>query len=663
MPPNVNVTIMTGSKRQREDELEDGDSSDHEPHQKKTRVQALTWTYSRGPMAFEAARDKHYHEIWYCKHCDLYKTTNLKRAREHLQAKHGIYVKEGQSGNLRQQKDAIINKQAQRQEGRDIEQEKHLANAINEVAFQEAMARLIAVCDLPHSLTECGEFHAVLLSLNYMAKAVLTQSRDSIPKLLENTFHHHQKAICRKLHHSLSQVHFSVNTWTASEANTAYQAIFTHFVDSDTRESATALISMREFKAGRGGEDQAKAFLEVIDQYELRAKIGLFTMDNADSNDSMLRCLSNEIVNFDPTYRRVHCSGHVINLAVQAFLFRNTSKKISDNESEAIEEAIQEAELLSKDEQEGTIGKEVAAQKWRNFGVLGQLHNLVVFSRSSTPYFSNFKQKIGGAIPLDIGTRWNSWYTMIGTALEKKKELTGWIDDNCHLFPNDILSPANWQELKDIYTFLHPFYRISQRQSRESTLDEVLSHMDFLTHHYHQSRQKYRRNAHFTSRLLASWHKFDKHYKLTDDAPIYAAAILLHPALRRGYLDRQWEKHAFDIEPAVDSVRSMWKEFKTRTPVEADSREFDEFERWRQQIYQRNSNEDEFERFINVSYIPTIISPWANPFLSKNAGWTGTDWQLKRALVVASRVTANELPIFIETGHQHLFHSSDAHRT
>jgi hypothetical protein len=38
------------------------------------------------------------------------------------------------------------------------------------------------------------------------------------------------------------------------------------------------------------------------------------------------------------------------------------------------------------------------------------------------------------------------------------------------------------------------------------------------------------------TRILASWLKFDKHYKLTDDTAVYAASILLHPELRRVYL-------------------------------------------------------------------------------------------------------------------------------
>jgi len=228
-------------------------------------------------------------------------------------------------------------------------------------------------------------------------------------------------------------------------------------------------------------------------------------MDNADSNDTMLRCLSYEIADFDPVYRRLRCNGHVINLAVQAFLFRSNTKKISNDESEAIDEAIQEAGELSRNEEEGTIDKEVAAQNWRNFGVLGKLHNLVIFSRASSSRFSDFKKKIGRAIPLDNDTRWNSWYTMIGTALDKKKELMCWIDDNYQHFPDDALSHADWQELKDIHEFLHPFFRVSKRQGRESTLDEVLSHMDFLIHHYRQAKEKYRRNAHFTSRLLCSF--------------------------------------------------------------------------------------------------------------------------------------------------------------
>ena len=95
----------------------------------------------------------------------------------------------------------------------------------------------------------------------------------------------------------------------------------------------------------------------------------------------------------------------------------------------------------------------------------------------------------------------------------------------------------------------------------------------------------------------------------------------------------------------------MWKEFKSLAPVEADVRETDGFQCWKQQIYQRSSDQDEFELFVNVShcvislllYIPGLIV-----FLIKiKASPVPTDWQLECAHVVTSRVTANEFPISI----------------
>jgi hypothetical protein len=58
---------------------------------------------------------------------------------------------------------------------------------------------------------------------------------------------------------------------------------------------------------------------------------------------------------------------------------------------------------------------------------------------------------------------------------------------------------------------------------------------------------------------------------------------------------------------SIDSVREMWKEFKSLAPVEADVCEIDEFQRWKQQIYQHGSDQDEFERFVNASHCVTFL--------------------------------------------------------
>ncbi|KAI8401188.1 hypothetical protein FOFC_18057 [Fusarium oxysporum] len=313
-----------------------------------------TWNEARGPYEErgEKARDTSYHEIWYCKHCDSTKkpnsiTTNLSRARKHLRDFHGIRVIEHvERSDLKKQQHGTITdlfgRQEERQASRDLTEEKYLANAINIPAFEEALARLLAVRNIAHTFIEYPEFHAVILSCNYMARDVLLRSRRAVPKLLKKTFAQHKQGLVKKLHNSLSSmVHFTIDMWTSSEQKAAYQAIVVHFVDAETRGVAQALLSLREFKGSHNGKLQAKAFLEVVEEYDLRGKVGYFTMDNHDANDAMLDDIAKEIDGLDPVARRLRCSGHIMNLIVQAFLFRSKAKKIQDDEREGIDEAYE----------------------------------------------------------------------------------------------------------------------------------------------------------------------------------------------------------------------------------------------------------------------------------------------------------------------------------
>lgn len=73
------------------------ESSDAEPGcdnpRKKRRLNPELWDYSRSPKGSEQLRDKHYHEIYYCKLCEAYRgSPNAQRFREHLARKHRVYV-------------------------------------------------------------------------------------------------------------------------------------------------------------------------------------------------------------------------------------------------------------------------------------------------------------------------------------------------------------------------------------------------------------------------------------------------------------------------------------------------------------------------------------------------------------------------------------------
>ncbi|TXB96988.1 hypothetical protein FocTR4_00012239, partial [Fusarium oxysporum f. sp. cubense] len=464
----------------------DRSPSDRAGKRAKGRTNKSTWNEARGPYEErgEKARDASYHEIWYCKHCDSTKkpnsvTTNLSRARKHLRDFYGIRaIEHVERSDLKKQQHGTITdlfgRQEERQANRDLNEEKYLANAINIPAFEEALARLLAVRNIAHTFIEYPEFHAVILSCNYMARDVLLRSRRAVPKLLKKTFAQHKQGLVKKLHNSLSSmVHFTIDMWTSSEQKAAYQAIVVHFVDAETRGVAQALLSLREFKGSHNGKLQAKAFLEVVEEYDLGGKVGYFTMDNHDANDTMLDDIAKEIDGLDPVARRLRCSGHIMNLIVQAFLFRSKAKKIQEDEREGIDEA---------------------------------------------------------------GPR-------------------------------------------------------------------------------------------FYARFHVAWLKFEKYYQLTEQAPVYVAGILLHPALRKSYLSEQWKRNPAWVSNAVKAVRKIWstdyKSYQLPDEQQEKEQELDEFDRWRQKVYSTASEvKDEFDRFIYGSQVgigqQTALQWWLEPTQREN---------------------------------------------
>ncbi|KAM5529707.1 hypothetical protein BFJ63_vAg16840 [Fusarium oxysporum f. sp. narcissi] len=124
----------------------------------------------------------------------------------------------------------------------------------------------------------------------------------------------------------------------------------------------------------------------------------------------MLRFIAEEIneahpASFLPRIRRVRCNEHVINLAVQAFLFRGKSRAYRADEDEAIKITLQDTQRLTDEENSNKRDQADIADDWRQMGALGKLHNINVWFRSSTQRYQEFVAAAGRAIPLDNDTR------------------------------------------------------------------------------------------------------------------------------------------------------------------------------------------------------------------------------------------------------------------
>jgi hypothetical protein len=194
--------------------------------------------------------------------------------------------------------------------------------------------------------------------------------------------------------------------WTSPKKKGS-QAIVALWADAETRRVECALLSLKAIKGAHGGEEQAAVFLKVAEEDGLKDKVGFFTMDNHTSNDKMLRHISKGVHNFDAIFRRVRCFRHILNFAVQAFLFAIGSKKSGEDrrhEEEAIDLAIREVAILSKDQDLETQDKRELAERWRKLGSLGKLHNINVWTHTSSQRYDDFVEAVGRGIPLDNGT-------------------------------------------------------------------------------------------------------------------------------------------------------------------------------------------------------------------------------------------------------------------
>ena len=174
-----------------------------------------------------------------------------------------------------------------RQEGHNLEQEKHLLAAVDEDSYNQALVNLLTAHSLPHSLVEWPEWYALLHAVNYMSPRVVTQSRGQVPKRLEASFTTHRENTISRLKSSLTQVHFSIDIWS-SPNHRSLLAIVAHFIDLVSRQLHKALLALQGLEGAHSGEAIAETFLQVIGSYGIHDKIGYFSLDNAYNNHTML---------------------------------------------------------------------------------------------------------------------------------------------------------------------------------------------------------------------------------------------------------------------------------------------------------------------------------------------------------------------------------------
>ena len=288
--------------------------------------------------------------------------------------------------------------------------------------------------------------------------------------------------------------------------------------------------------------------------------------------------------------------GHVINLVARALLFG----KDPDGFAEDTEEIADD--LLRK------------MKQWRKAGPVGKLHNIVVWLRSSSERLKQLhahqravyitasdpdaERKLTYDPVLANDTRWNSNKAEIERGLLLRKpidimigaEVQAWqqywnkITHNSTQEPparrrekpyvvDDALDDDDWHTLTIYLEVLKPFEEATTRMQGNpgtasgSRVWDILPTYEFLLQHLEEFKTRYKdhKEQHFRYNINQAWMKLDKYYGLTDDSPIYVAAVVLHPRMKWSFINKFWNDRPDWRDKARRDVRQLWEaEYKHR---------------------------------------------------------------------------------------------------
>lgn len=447
--------------------------------------------------------------------------------------------------------------------------------------FRYFLVRWIVVMHLALSIVEHPAFRDLILCIAPSLEVFLISSANTIRRWIMNEYHKQREAIKARLAKAPSMIHISFDAWTAPYGAMALVGIIAHFTDTEGT-AHSALIGLRKIEGCHSGENLAAAIIPVLEEMNIVGKLGYFTCDNATSNDVAIRYILKRLRPDikHPESRRVRCLGHILNLAVKAFLFGH------DPESFEVEVQTYQATNFEK-----------LLQVWRRQGPIGKLHNTIAFIRRSSQRREEFDKVVklrddefkSLTVIMDNSTRWNSTDASISRALKLQAQLQVFTQSHLQDLGDDVLLLEDWTTLAHIHEVLQPFRVLTKqlegraKEHHHGSVWEVLPAIELLLSHIEGLKATYTDKFMKTS-INNCWMKLNEYYSKTDNHyAVYACATLLHPALRTTHFYKHWTgENQGAIATMISEIRSIWKEQylprkQSNTQVKAEQSIFDTF--------------------------------------------------------------------------------------
>ena len=194
------------------------------------------------------------------------------------------------------------------------------------------------------------------------------------------------------------------------------------------------------------------------------------------------------------------------------------------------------------------------------------LHNFIVYLQASPQRMQRFlKLSKGHRLARDNKTRWNSWAKALKLALSHplhdaiKAYFEQFVDDECCL---DELLDEDQELLRHIQVFLESIAQTTKAlESNLSTLDVVLPAMDFILGKFEDGKEQFKDHPQLSKMFNSGWSKLDKYYQMTEDTPVYVAALVLNPRYKWQYINKNWGKKKW-IKKSKKMMQDLWELYK-----------------------------------------------------------------------------------------------------
>ncbi|KAI8406405.1 hypothetical protein FOFC_13875 [Fusarium oxysporum] len=398
---------------------------------------------------------------------------------------------------------------------------------------------------------------------------LLPTSATTLSSWIMAAFETRRESLKAELKECRSAVHLSCDLWT-STSGMSLCGVVAHFVGVDYTNHQ-ALLGLPRLYGSHSGENIANCLSSVVTQYDLEPKLGCFMMDNAQDNDRAVLQLATRF-GFDPDWRRLRCSGHVINLVVRAILYGKGVSKA-------------ERQLQCCNDQE-------SFSIWRQRGVIGKVHNIVRYITRSDQRRQHFETLQAEALQddelfslqliKDGGIRWNSTFSMLERALKLRNAIelfcAQWERDADYDLSQDFLKRSDWEEIQRFVALLKPFKDATLEleghaiHGNYGALWQALEMMDILDGLLQEEKAAVAADPrsysnYYVAGLDAGYTKLMKYFDLTAKTPYYRAAICLVPSFKLLYFKDKWRSHEIWVDTVEPDVRQLYNEYATKYSI------------------------------------------------------------------------------------------------